>query len=877
MPLWHLAINSLAGRRLRSGLLIGAVALACALSVGVGCLVGTVASSVRLSMSKMAGLADLEVRHNYGARIDDALLQQVRAWPESLLVSGRMEVGVAIETGTPPRRMNHLAVGVDPEAFMALQPQEVSAGRWIKDAGEIVVDQRIARFANVKPGDSVTLVGAPSGDLIASMADMMLGKKPAAALGDRPSGPRTFTVVGLIRRPGLDVLQRPTGYVTLADARALAGLPDKLDSVIAQLKPGLKADAVAAAHTPALPAGITIHTLAAATSGVDRALRTVRIMLLLVTAVVFLSAGFIIVTGLTTAVTERARELGILRCVGASRLQVATAQLLAGVAIALLGVAIGAPLGIAAAFVFYTRHAGALKGGFRPDWFSVGAAGVVALLTGLAAAGYPAFRAAAVQPLEAIAGRAVRPSARGLMTCLALGLLLAGVAPVLIMLRIDPQMTFWLYVCVGLPLLFTGFFLLSVPVLILLAGALSAPLSVLLRIPAALLRQSVTATPYRHGFTGAAMMLGLAMLVAIWTGGRSALGDWFTRIEMPDAFVHSFFALNERQWQAVKRVEGVAQACPTTMFPVEAIGQGFGVEGVASGRTLLVSLEPEAFLSMVQVLWVEGDPVTASKRLARGRALLVSREYKVAHGVKLGSTVTLNTPALGPVDFEVAGVVASPGLEVAVQFFGIQRYYSDAAMASVFASRADARDLFGNDSVNLILLQFNKGVNEQTVMNAIRKKVPGVVVGSSAAIRSMVLAVANGLMKVVSSLALATLLIACFGVGNLILANIAARQFEYGVLRATGASRGLLGRLIAAEALLVALTGCVVGTGLGLTIALIDKSFHTRLLGLEYATRIPWDVMGMGWSIVVGLALAASIPGILRLVLTHPRTLLAGE
>ncbi|MCX5662107.1 MAG: ABC transporter permease [Planctomycetota bacterium] len=877
MPLWQLAINSLAGRRLRSGLLVSAVALAAALSIAVASLVGTVASSVRLSLSRMAGMADLEVRHGYGGRVDDALLTTIRAWPETLLASGRLDVGVALEGDSPERRMNHLAVGVDPEAYQVLQPQKITDGRWIRGPGEIAVDQRIARFAHLKPGDVVTLSTARSGDLISGMADMMLGKKAAADVGDNPGGPRKFTVVGLISRPSLDVLQRPTGYITFEEARGLAGLPSKMDRVFIQLKPGLKAEAATAAHAKAMPPGVEIHTLAAATSGVDRALRTVRIMLLLLTLIVFTSAGFIIVTGLTTAVTERARELGILRCVGASRAQVAGAQLLAGAMLAGAGSLLGAPLGMGIAYLFYRRHAEALTAGFCPDWISVAVAGGVALLTGLLAAGYPAWRAASVQPLEALASRALRPSARGILLCLVLGLLLVGVEPILLQLPLDPQVAFWVYVGFGLPLLFTGFFLLSVPVLVALAAVFAWPLSLALRLPAALLRQSVSATPYRHGFTGAALMLGLAMLVGIWTGGRSALGDWFTRIEMPDAFVHSFFALSEPQWQAVRKVEGVAMACPTTMFPVEALGQNFGVDKLAEGRTLLVSLEPTAFLSMMQILWVEGDPATAAKRLEQGRAVLVSREYKVAHGLGLGSHIALNTPAQGPVDFEIVGVVASPGLEVAVQFFGIQRYYSDAAVASVFASRADARELFGNDSVNLILLKFAKGADEEKVMAAIRRKVPGVIVGSSSSIRWLVLAVAKGLMEVASSLALATLFIACFGVGNLILANISARQFEYGVLRAAGATRGLLGRLIAAEALLVALTGCTVGTALGLTLAMIDKTFHARLLGLSYAMTIPWDVIAFGWATVVLLALLAAIPGIVRLALTHPRTLLAGE
>src|SRR4029079_4177935 len=90
-------------------------------------------------------------------------------------------------------------------------------------------------------------------------------------------------------------------------------------------------------------------------------------------------------------------------------------------------------------------------------------------------------------------------------------------------------------------------------------------------------------------------------------------------------------------------------------------------------------------------------------------------------------------------------------------------------------------------------------------------------------------------MALASTVAIASLIIACLGVGNLILANIAARRYEYGVLRAMGASRGMLGRIVAAETLLVALVGCIVGTGLGIQLAATGQSLHRRLVGLVYS------------------------------------------
>ena len=144
------------------------------------------------------------------------------------------------------------------------------------------------------------------------------------------------------------------------------------------------------------------------------------------------------------------------------------------------------------------------------------------------------------------------------------------------------------------------------------------------------------------------------------------------------------------------------------------------------------------------------------------------------------------------------------------------------------------------------------------MVEAVRRDVPGVVVGSSKTIRRHVHEALQGFMDVASTLALAALAIACLGVGNLVLANLAARQYEYGVLRAIGAERWLLGRLVLGESLLVALTGCAVGIALGLEASFIAREMHRRLLGLDYSIQVPWDVLAYGSLTVVGLALLAS-------------------
>src|SRR5690606_39538341 len=109
--------------------------------------------------------------------------------------------------------------------------------------------------------------------------------------------------------------------VTLARAQQLAGLPGVVDQIDVQFRPGVDPDEAQGLQSPGfeLPPTAIVQTPASASTGVNRILRNARVLLILIAAHVFLAAGVIIFTSLTTSVTQRLRELAILRCVVAGR------------------------------------------------------------------------------------------------------------------------------------------------------------------------------------------------------------------------------------------------------------------------------------------------------------------------------------------------------------------------------------------------------------------------------------------------------------------------------------------------------------------------------------------------------------------------------
>lgn len=847
-PVWHLATNSLAGRPTRTALLVLAVALATVLTVAVAAAIGTLTSSIELAMGRIAGRADAQVRHRHHGRIPLDLLQQIRDWPEVLVAGPRFDASATLANPRTQRSAVVTLRGIDPAADALLNPRDLRQGRLVAHEGEVVLDQRAAESLDVRVGDTLDL--------------------------RRFGQPLQLRVVGLMHMPALAALIPPRGIVTLAQAQTIDTRADLLDQIDLQLRPGHDVAAFQKTREPLLPHDARIQIAAAAEARLNQRIDASRLLMLVTTVLVSLSAGFLILTSLTTSVNERLRELAILRCIGATRAQIASSQLLAGLLISGAGALVGTPLGLLGAYLLYRRHTDLLAAGFDPGASNLAMAIGGALAAGLLGASYPALLAANVRPSRALAVRAKAPRPANAIACALAGLALVLIQPLVMALPLDTQTAFWFYAYLGLPCTFSGYFLLSVPVLFLVVPLASPLIARLLHLPADLLRQAVLATPFRHAFTGGALMIGLAMIVGIWTGNRSVMTGWFDQLKFPDAFIYSARELTEPQWHAIQQLPGVRAACPTTMFPVEMVGGGFGVKQFGSANTLLVSFEPDAFFRMADLQWIQGDPDHALARLNQGRALLVSREFLVARNVGVGSHLTLTTLD-GPVSFEIVGVVGSVGLDLAVQVFGMHRAYADAAVSCVFASRADAQRGFGNTSITMALLDLAPGVTDESIQQAVERTVPGAAFGSSRIIRQRAQTAADSFTAVASSLGIAALLIACLGVANLIIAEVAARRFEYGVLRAIGASRAMLGRLILGQTLLLALVGCVTGTVLGAQLALVGWRFHQRLLGLEYTPRMPWDVVAAGAAAVLSAAALAALPAIWRLMRQSPRALLA--
>ncbi len=948
-PAWRLAISSLSGRRSRTGLLIAAVALSAALVAAVATLMASVKSSVRLRMEKTVGVSDITIRAtSTGGTFDADLIDLVTQWPEVTDAFGWQELSVTARTTltvlepdadgllyTPSEAAISslvLVQGVDIEAQKRFMPVELIAGRLPEANDEIVIDallaQRLTHEYQLGETGSTSrsfgIVGSPEialsalvsmpqepisseqaraynatvGVRIGDTIDLVRFTGPATAfdrvgveiarrlpLFDRYKKTTSLEVVGIAAQPPMG--GRPNALMTRAGLDEMLGVEGKLSAIDLKINDPQEAAALILARTADVPVTVVLKETARTTSGVEKNLASSQLGLILATVLSFLTASFIILTGLNTEAAERERELAMLRCIGASRGQLAESQLLLGGLIGLAGAAFGLPLGLALAWLGVTLFPEYLPAGM--DFPVLGAMLTVggALGSGLAGAAFPAWRASRASPLDALGARARPSRPRGLVIMLAVGLSLLALELILILAPRESQTVFWAYASVGLPAMFLGYFILGTPTVYVLAKLTAGLVSKALALPPKVLERTITSMPARYGLTAGAMMAGLALMVSIWTQGGAVLRDWLDKLRFADAFV-SGISLPQEAQDAIEGLEFVEQTCAITIQPVQT--DAFGIRGLSEYSTAMIAFEPRAFFEMSTLEFVQGDQENAIEELEKGNALLVAKEFLLAQDLGVGDSFvlvptgtdleTLSDEQREQRTFRIVGVVRSPGLEIVSKFFNVGDQYVQQSMHAVFGTRADLARLFNNTSIQIIQVELSDDIEDGPAIDRIRSLLAenGVGIldaGSGRKILSDIHVFIRGSLQAFTAIAVLSMLIASLGVANVIVSSIQSRQFEFGVLRAVGAHRWLVLRLVAGESVLIAMTACVLGVAMGLQGAWSGQRLNRMLFGLDLSFTPPVYAIAIGCGFVLVICMLASAPAIARLNSKKPRELLS--
>lgn len=686
-------------------------------------------------------------------------------------------------------------------------------GQLLNAAGDAPLGQGsptlIFKWFGVPELDNSTLIegAAPSaaGDVVVDVDTFALLD---IALGDTvklqtEQGVQELTVSGTIRFGDSNELQ--TANLILADestVRELAGGVEGYTDIQVVAEDGASPDSIVAQMEPLLPDGARAITsqdkVAEQIDALNEALNIVDIFALIFGLVALFVGGYIIVNTFRIIVTQRTREFGLLRAIGAKGSQLRTAILIEALVVALIGATVGILMGWGLALA-----GGAIVEAFSGNilaplilplkailWsYSLGIA-----VTAIAAL-LPAIHASRIAPMEALreAGTAGKKSLK-VRNIVGSAMTLLGVSGVLFGLYALPPKPYW-WVGVGAVLIVLGITLLAAQVIVPLAYGLRGTLTKLWGVNGKLAANNIHREPRRSANTAAALMIGVMLLALVATFTES-LKDTFT----------SQFATNQAELIVIPTGPSVPQG---------ALDVIAGTEGVAEvGRLTWTTATFEGTSSSLGVI--------DSKIIDGLFDLNVDRPLsEIGDGVFIDPSIT----ALG---YEVGDDITLEGAD-GTETLTVTGLYLNEGDQPFLVDWSVGQKLVNDPGIIQALINFDDGVDlqqtEDAVNEALKEDFPLVQAQSPGDIEEFFNQALNIVLGIISGLLGAALLIAILGVANTLLLSVTERTREIGLLRAVGVTRKGVWGMITLESVVMAVFGTLLGIilGVGLGAALVDS------------------------------------------------------
>ncbi len=342
-----------------------------------------------------------------GMTVDDSLEQYLRGLPHVMEVTAYVE-GKALLLYEGEGEVNKVVVvrGVEPEALASMGAARVFGSVDLqRHEGRpgILVGMPLARRLGLLPA-SQTEPASQVGLLSAPALEQLL-MQPLA-----PPPLIRFEVRGLYQlASGYD---ESHVFVALEEAQRLFRMGNRVDGIALRLDDVSRAAALKALLAQQLdPTRYRVQTWYDLQRGLYDVMRLEKWGASLILALIVVVAAFSIVGALTMVVIEKRRDIGVLQAMGLSRKQVRQVFLLAGLLIGVAGAGLGLLLGVGLALLQQHFQLVPLPGA---EAFLIHAYPVAIELTDLAgitlaalvlcvlAALYPAARAAAIEPAQAV-------------------------------------------------------------------------------------------------------------------------------------------------------------------------------------------------------------------------------------------------------------------------------------------------------------------------------------------------------------------------------------------------------------------------------------------------------------------------------------------
>ncbi|HSK34069.1 MAG TPA: FtsX-like permease family protein [Propionicimonas sp.] len=810
-----LAWRYLRGRGARSMLTTLAVVFGVMLTFGLNGILPAMMEAFTHNLLAAAGKVDLTVTSAYNQPFRPDVVDKLLRVPQVVAASPGVQRTAPLPRSAdaaPDALAQLVVVGIDLPTVDSVRDFPLSQGRMLSpgDNSAVVLNSDLGAELGLGIGDQLVL--------------------PAAG------GTARFRVIGLLDTttlPGQELV-----YVSLPAAQQLFGLGTRITQVEAVLTPDADRDAAELAVGAALGPDYQVGGLSTE-STLIASLQVGTFAFNMFGIFALATAGFIILNSFRTVVAERRRDIGMLRAIGTRRRTVMGMFLVESLFQGLLGTALGLAAGWALAAGLFAAMGPMFESVMH---FRIGgpiftlSTWVTSILLGVGvtvvAAVVPARAAGRVTPMEAMRPQLGEVYERriGNRAWVGLGLILVS----LFGLATGSAML----VGLGSVVFLVGIALIAPAVVNPLADWGARPIELAFSREGAIARSNLQRNPGRSAVTVTAVMLGLASIVAMITMVTSIFAGFTSYLDkslsadyllMPQSIIlgQGNVAAGPRLADQVRATPGIAAV--STLRITQA--------RVDDADVQVIGVDPDNYLKVAAFDWNAGSSDAALDQLRTGRWLIANGIYAAQHNLVVGQAVLMDTPT-GPRTYHLAG---------------IGNDYLNAKLSTLYASQDNLQRDFNVTADLLLMANRTPSADPAATKQRLARIVgdyPAFRLYESAAWRAEQMQTFSQSIIVFDVLIAALALPSLLALMNTLAISVLARTREIGMLRAVGATRRQVRRMVMAESLLLS----VIGTGLGAIAGLwLGYALVAAIgsVGWQVPYEFPWS--GLVATVVVGI------------------------
>ena len=835
-----LAARYLWGRKLRSFLTTLAIVIGVMVIFGMGILLPSMQNAFEQSVLALAGQTDVTIMHKTGDAFSANTLNKIKNIEGISAIAGSISRPINLPPNFYGRDTNVTGVtltGIDPVAAPTLRDYPLTQGRFLKpgDTSAALISTSLADTLGLKLGDTLRI---PTTEGVARL-----------------------TIVGL--RPSRPTFGNEEVLVTLTEAQKLLGMSGLVNVIEANLVPKNDAarQAIVAQIQTNLGKSYTLNAVSSESTYMG-ALQVAAVTFDLLGYLTLFMGAFIIFNTFRTIVAERRHDIGMLRAIGASRGTIVGMILSEGLVQGVVGTAIGLLLGYLLGvgiialmnpfmrqFLNYRIGAPVIEPGLVIVSVVLGVG--VTLFAGL----LPSLSASRVTPLEVL-----RPSVGETAQRISRIATMAGAVMIVLALLALLSGNFAL-VAVGGLLFLVG--------LVLVAPALVKPFANAFSIVIAwifaregtgeLAQGNITRQPSRSAITASATMIGLAIIVA--AGGMmysitgSVMGLFQESMKSDYLLVPPSVAVWQGDLGASRSLSDKIRSVPgvgtvSTLRYAQSNIPTNSARGTGEVQLSVLGIDPATFTQVSGLDFQKGDPQQAYAALASDERTIIINGILAAQmgGVNVGDTVTLSTPQ-GDKAYRVVAVAGD---------------VINMKINTAYISQANMRADFNNTEDILYQINLAQGANQTAVDERLKTIVADYpqfrLVQTSqylAEFNQQYDAIFVGIYVLLAVLSLPSLI----AILNTLAIGVIERTREIGMLRAIGAERRQVRRMIIAEALLLAAIGTAFGllAGLYLSFIFVQGIGASGIFKMQYSFPLVMLVVATAAGLIFGV-LASLFP-----------------